>query len=122
MTTAAEFEKQYLLTWTESDPVARLSIIDQIWCKNGRIVISSLGSNIQGIDEIAAHITHVHEESIIKKGLHFIYDQHAEAGGALLLRWSILTSSGSTASRGVDMIFRNQDGRVETVYMFVGIE
>jgi hypothetical protein len=85
-------------------------------------VISSIDASVQGVDEIAAHISRVHEQNIVGRGLRFAYDQHVEADDALLLRWSMLAPGGSAVGRGVDIVFRNADGLVETVYMFMGID
>lgn len=59
---------------------------------------------------------------IAGKGLTFAYDQHIESGDSILLRWSMLAPSGDVVGRGVDIVFRNADGRVQTAYMFMGID
>ncbi|MGH3429296.1 MAG: hypothetical protein ACRDQZ_17305 [Mycobacteriales bacterium] len=117
----ADFESQYLQTWTEPNSQVRRGHIDRMWTTNGRMIVSSLGVTVEGIEEIAAHITRVHEDNIVGKGLRFTYDQHLQAGDALLLRWSMLAPSGDSIGRGVDVIFRDPEGRVETVYMFMGV-
>jgi hypothetical protein len=124
MTTEAqsEFHEDYLQTWIEPDPKTRRTNIDRVWSADGRMVISPIGLTVQGLDDLDKHIARVHEENIAGKGLRFVYDQQAEAGDALLLRWSMLTPDGGTAGRGVDMVFRDADGRVTTVYMFMGVD
>ncbi len=119
--TLREFERQYLETWTEPDPQRRRANIERLWSAEGRMVISSIGVTLQGVDEIAAHIARVREQNIVERGLRFVYDQHAEAQDALLLRWSMLAPDDGIAGRGVDMVFRNAKGLVQTVYMFMGI-
>lgn len=79
------------------------------------------GQVVEGVDNIAAHITQVHDDLIAGKGLTFTYDQAVEAGDALLLRWSMLTPAGDIAGRGADIVFRDANGRATTVYMFMGI-
>jgi hypothetical protein len=120
--TLSDFDRQYLETWTELDPERRRANIDRMWAADGRMVVSSLGLTVRGVDEIAAHIGRVHEQNIAGAGLRFAYDQHVEADDALLLRWSMLAPGGSAVGRGVDIVFRNADGLVETVYMFMGID
>jgi len=119
--TLNDFDRQYLETWTEPDPQRRRANIERMWAADGRMVISSLGLTVTGVDEIAAHIARVHEENIVGRGLTFAYDQHVEADDALLLRWSMHAPSG-VVGRGVDVVFRNEDGRVRTVYMFMGLD
>jgi len=119
--TLSDFDRQYLETWTEPDPQRRRANIERLWAVDGRLVISPVGATLQGVDEIATHIAQVHEQNIVGRGLRFRYDQHAEAGDALLLRWSMLTPNGGVAGRGADLLFRDADGRVQTVYMFMGI-
>ncbi|MFX0577953.1 nuclear transport factor 2 family protein [Nocardia nepalensis] len=119
--TTSDFDTRYLRTWTEPDPRIRRANIDRLWAADGRMAISSLGITIEGIDGIAAHITRVHEENIAGKGLTFTYDQDIESGDALLLRWSMLTPRGETVGRGVDVVFRDPNGLVKTVYMFMGV-
>jgi hypothetical protein len=118
----SEFDRQYLETWTEPDPERRRANIERLWAADGRMVISSIGASVQGINEITAHIARVHEQNIIGRGLRFAYDQHAEAQEALLLRWSMLAPDGGVVGRGVDVVFRDADGLVQTVYMFMGID
>jgi len=120
--TLNEFDQQYLQTWTEPDPDRRRANIERMWSADGRMVISPIGVTVQGVDEIAAHIAQVHEQNIAERGLRFVYDQDAEADDALLLRWSMLTPDGSAVGRGVDVVFREADGLVQTVYMFMGID
>lgn len=93
-----------------------------MWAADGRMVISSIGTTLQGVDEIDAHIAHVHDQNITGRGLRFAYDQHAEAADALLLRSSMLAPDGDVVGRGVDVVFRDADGLVHTVYMFMGID
>lgn len=120
--TLTEFDRHYLETWTEPDPERRRANIERLWAANGRMVISSIGASVQGIEEITPHIARVHDQNIVGRGLRFAYDQHAEAEEALLLRWSMLAPEGGVVGRGVDVVFRDPDGRVRTVYMFTGID
>jgi SnoaL-like domain len=120
--TLSEFDRQYLETWTEPDPERRRANIERLWAPDGRMVISPIGASVHGIDEITAHIARVHEQNIVGRGLRFAYDQHAEAQEALLLRWSMLAPDGGVVGRGVDVVFRDADGMVQTVYMFMGID
>ncbi|WP_028923100.1 nuclear transport factor 2 family protein [Pseudonocardia acaciae] len=116
-----EFHERYLRTWTEPDPEIRRHSIDQLWAMDGRLIVSSLGTTIQGTDDIAAHIAHVHDDKITANELRFACDQQVVAGDALLLRWSMLDPSGEAVGRGVDVVLRDGDGRVETVYTFMGV-
>jgi len=120
--TLREFDRQYLETWTEPDPERRRANLERMWSPDGRMVVSSIDVTLRGVDEIAAHIARVHEQNIAERGLRFVYDQHVEADDALLLRWSMLAPDGSAVGRGVDLVFRDADGRVQTVYMFMGID
>lgn len=120
--TLSDFDRQYLETWTELDPQRRRANIERIWSADGRMVVSPTGLTVQGADEIAAHIARVHEQNIVGKGLRFVYDQHAEAEEALLLRWSMLAPNGGVVGRGADVVFRDADGQVQTVYMFMGVD
>ena len=95
--------------------------IEQMWAPHGRLAVSSLGLTIEGVDDIDAHISQVHDDLIADKGLAFTYDQHIESGDCLLLRWSMLAPSGDVVGRGVDLVFRNADRRVQRVYMFRGV-
>jgi hypothetical protein len=120
--TLTEFDRRYLETWTEPDAQRRRANIERLWAADGHMTISSLGATVQGVDEIAAHIARVHEQNIVERGLRFTYDQHVEAGEALLLRSSVRAPDGSVVGRGVDVLFRGADGLVHTAYMFMGID
>lgn len=116
-----QFQNDYLSTWTEPNAAQRRRNIDKMWAPAGRLVISSPSITVEGIDKIAAHITRVHDDLIAGKGLVFVYDQHAEAGDSLLLRWSMLAPSGDVVGRGADLVFRDAEGRANAVYMFMGV-
>jgi hypothetical protein len=45
-----------------------------------------------------------------------------ESGEALMLRWSMAAPDGSVVGRGADVIFRGDDGAVQTAYMFMGVD
>jgi hypothetical protein len=120
--TLTDFDKQYLETWIEPDPQKRRENIEQLWSADGRLVVSSLGLTIQGVEDIVAHIAHVYDENIAAKGLRFAYDQHVDSGDAVLLRWSMLAPNGATVARGADVLFRDADARVTTAYMFMGVD
>jgi hypothetical protein len=116
-----DFDRQYLETWTEPDADRRRENIERLWAKDGRMAVSSLGITIDGVDKIAEHIARVHDENIVGRGLRFSYDQHVESGDALLLRWSMVAPDGSVVGRGADVLFREADGLIKTVYMFMGV-
>lgn len=116
------FQNNYLQTWTEPDAERRLALIERLWARDGKLSVSSLGVTLHGVDYIAAHIDRVHDDLIAGKGLQFSYDQAIESGDALLLRWSMRAPSGEVVARGVDTLFRTSDGRVESGYMFMGVE
>src|SRR5580700_10946718 len=101
--TLTDFDQQYLETWTEPDA-------ERLRAPDGRLEISPAGLTLEGTDAIAEHVGRVHEQNIAGRGMRFQYDQHAEAGDALLLRWSMLAPDGSVVGRGVDLVFRGPDG------------
>ena len=76
---------------------------------------------LTGTADIAEHINRVHNDRIAGQGLTFSYDQHVESGDALLLRWSMTAPNGDIVGRGVDIIFRNTDGKVVNAHMFMGV-
>ena len=119
--TNADFDAAYLSTWTEPDASKRLALIEQVWAPQGSLHVSSPGLSLTGTTDIAAHIEHVHNDLIANKGLTFAYDQRAESGDALLLRWSMTAPSGDVVGRGVDTVFRDTNGRVVSAYMFMGV-
>jgi len=115
------FAVEYLRTWIEPDAYRRKAVIEQVWTPEGKMSVSSLGITIEGVDAIVAHIGRVHEEMIAGKGLRFVYDQEIQSGDATLLRWSMLASNAETVGRGADLVFRDEQGKVTTVYMFMGV-
>ena len=117
----ADFDAAYLRTWTEPDAGKRLALIEQVWAPGGSLHISSPSLSLTGTTDIAAHIERVHNDLIANKGLTFSYDQRAESGDALLLRWSMTAPNGDVVGRGVDTGFRNTDGKVVNAYMFMGV-
>jgi hypothetical protein len=124
--TLEKFDREYLETWTESDPVRRRAKVERIWAADGRLVagppVGVNGMAFEGHDQIEGFLAQVNEESIVGNGLRFDYDQRVQAGDALLLRWSMLTPDGRSAGRGVEIIFRGDDGKVQTAYVFMGID
>jgi hypothetical protein len=120
--TDTTFDSDYLSTWTEPDPAKRREIIERLWVPDGDLVVSSLGITVTGVDAIAEHIAHVHDENIVGNGLTFSYDQHVDAADAALLRWSMTAPDGNVVARGADVVHRDDDGRVRKVYMFMGVD
>jgi len=59
--------------------------IEQMWAPDGRLAVSSLGLTIEGVDDIDAYISQVHDDPIADKGLAFTYDQRIEFGDCLPL-------------------------------------
>jgi len=116
------FAGQYLATWTEPDPVRRRARLEEVWAPDGRMVVSSTGTTLHGIDEIDRHVAMVHDQNIAGRGLTFRYDQTSVAGDAVLLRSAVALPDGTVATRGVDVIFQDPAGRVTTAYMFMGID
>lgn len=119
--TVRTFDQQYLETWTETDAERRRTAVETLWAPDGKLVISPLGVTVSGVPAIADHVAMVHEQNIVGRGMSFVYDSTAEAGDCLLLRWSMIASDGSVAGRGVDAVFRAADGRISTIYMFMGV-
>jgi hypothetical protein len=54
--------------------------IEQRRAPDGRLAVSSLGLTIEGVDDINAQISQVHDDLIADKGLAFTYDPHIESG------------------------------------------
>ena len=119
--TNTDFDTAYLSTWAEPDAGKRLALIEQVWAPHGSLHISSPSLSLNGTADIAAHIGRVHDDLIVSKGLTFSYDQHLKSGDALLLRWSMTAPSGDVVGRGVDTVFRDDDGKVTRAYMFMGV-
>ena len=71
--------------------------IDQMWAPDGRLAVSSLGLTIEGVDDINAQISQVHDDLIADEGLAFTYDQYIESGDCLLLRSSMLAPSAASS-------------------------
>src|ERR1700761_4921850 len=115
-TTIEKFDQQFLETWTATDPAARRAAIERVWAPEGRMVVSPVGATLEGFDAIEAFVGQVNAENIVGKGLEFVYDQRQEAGDALMLRWSMLTPGGEAVGRGVEVLFRGDDGKVATAY------
>lgn len=115
------FPTDYLRTWTETDSTARTTLIERLWAPEGRLSVSSMGTTLSGVRAIAEHTGRVHDDLIAGKGLVFSYDQAVTADDALLLRWSMTAPDGSVVGRGVDVVQREDTGRIASVHMFMGV-
>lgn len=120
--TKSEFAQNYLQTWTEPDTDRRRHIIESVWSPEGKMVVSSIGATLTGVDEIAAHIGRVYSEAIEQNGLILDYVQQIDNEDAVLLASVMTAPSGNIVGKGADVIFRNAEGRVTAVYMFMGIK
>jgi hypothetical protein len=56
-----------------------------MWAPDGRLAVSSLRLTTEGVDDINAHISEVHDDPDRDKGLAFTYDQSIVSGDCLLL-------------------------------------
>ena len=116
---AADFTDEYLRSWIEPDPERRRALIMSMWAPDGRLTVSSPAMVVEGVDRIVDHVTSLYDAL---KDLDFVYDQQIESGDALLLRWSMSTPAGELVKRGVNIVFRNAQGRVSRVHMFMGVD
>jgi hypothetical protein len=122
-TTIEQFDREYLETWTETDPATRRAAVERVWSPEGRMVVGPpVGAALEGFDAIEAFLAKVNAENIGEKGLTFVYDRRQEADDALMLRWSMRTPDGETVGRGVEVLFRGEDGKVRTAYVFLGVD
>jgi hypothetical protein len=122
-TATGKFSEEFLATWTETDPDARRAAIERVWSPAGRMLVGPpVGATLEGPDQIAGFLAKVNAENIVAKGLTFVYDSEQEAGDATMLRWSMLTPDGKVVGRGLEVLHRGADGKVETAYVFLGVE
>lgn len=97
-------------------------MIERFWAPDGRLIASApVDATLQGTDQIAGLIGQVYDQNIAANGLRFTYDQRIDAGDAILLRWSMLTPDGTAVDRGIEILFRGQDGKIHTDYLFMGV-
>jgi SnoaL-like protein len=121
-TVTDDFTTEYLTTWTEPDAAKRRDVIDRFWAPDGCLIASApVDATLNGTDQIAGLIGQVYDQNIAANGLRFTYDQRIDAGDAILLRWSMLTPDGTAVDRGVEILFRGQDGMIHTDYLFMGV-
>lgn len=120
--TLTGFAARYLQTWTASDAEQRAAAVAEVWAPECALVISPMDLTVVGRDAIAAHVGRVHADAIVGRRMTFAYDQAAQAGDTLLLRWSMLAPDGIVAGRGVDVVLRDEQGRATRVAMFMGID
>jgi hypothetical protein len=72
-TTTPSFDQQFLETWTATDPAARRAAIERVWAPEGRMVVSPVGAELQGFDQIEAFVAKVNAENIVDKGLEVLF-------------------------------------------------
>ena len=116
---AADFTDEYLRSWIEPDPERRRDLIMNMWAPDGRLTVSSPAMVVEGVDRIVDHVASLYDAL---KDLDFVYDQQIESGDALLLRWSMSTPAGELVKRGVNIVFRNAQGCVSRVHMFMDVD
>jgi hypothetical protein len=121
-TTSETFDAEFLRTWTETDPAARHEAVERVWSPQGQMAVAPLGVTVEGHEQIEGFLAKVNGENIVEKGLTFRYDQRLEADDSLMLRWSIATPAGEVVGRGLEVLFRGEDGKVETAYVFLGVD
>ena len=117
-----EFAQRYLETWTEPQAERRHDNVRNTWAPDGRMVVSSIGATLVGVEQIIEHIDRVHEDVIVGKGVAFSYTQQVNAGDATLLSSAVTAPDGTVMGKGADVIFRDGDGRVTVAYMFMCLE
>jgi hypothetical protein len=121
-TATDSFTTEYLTTWTEPDADKRRATIDRFWAADGRLIASApVNATLEGTDQIAGLIGQVYDQNIAANGLQFTYDQRIDAGDTILLRWSMLTPDGVAVDRGVEVLFRDANGKVHTDYLFMSV-
>ena len=117
---AQEFTDKYLQSWVEPDQATRHEYIRKIWAPDGQLCVSDPAQTIEGVAGIIAHVDQLYGAL---SQLRFVYDQHIVCGDALLLRWSIFDQSGQQRiKRGVNIVWRDESGCAQRVYMFMNVE
>ena len=117
---AQEFTDKYLQSWVEPDQATRHECIRKIWVPDGQLCVSDPAQMIEGVAAIIAHVDQLYGAL---SQLKFVYDQRIVCGDALLLRWSIFDQSGQQRiKRGVNIVWRDESGRAQRVYMFMNVE
>jgi hypothetical protein len=126
---------RYIAQWTEPDAAERRAAIERLWAENGihilqppveiRQIAAGLGFDhatleAQGYDAIEIRVARSYEQFVQKGG--FTFRPRGDAvrlNGVVKFSWeTVSVESGDVAGGGLEILVLDDDGRIETDYMF----
>lgn len=128
-------KQRYVSVWTEADPAARRTAIEQLWSEDGAIVLhppvelrdaaAALGFTdatleAHGYDAIQARVTRAYEEFVAPGEFSFRASEPAvRLHDVVKLRWEMVPiGGGESVGAGVDVLVLDGSGKVRTSYQF----
>ncbi|MGW1812012.1 hypothetical protein ACWCQM_00295 [Streptomyces sp. NPDC002125] len=133
---AQHLADRYMAQWTEPDTAGRRAAIEGLWAENGthilrppveiREIAEELGFahttlEARGYDAIESRVARSHEQFVEKKGFTFRRCTDAmRLHGVVRFGWETVDATGEVVGGGSEILVLDDDGRIETDYMFPG--
>ncbi|WP_433628821.1 nuclear transport factor 2 family protein [Nocardia sp. CA-120079] len=116
-----DFISDYFGMWNETDEGKRHAAIEAMWADSAAFHISPAGASFTGVPDIRANIDRVNKQNIQEAGFRFRHVNTVANHDSVALQWEMVDSGDQIVGAGRDFILRDADGRMNAVYMFMGL-
>lgn len=118
-----QFVRSYIAAWSTQDGDERRRLIDQVYAEDAEFYADEPGDaavQCRGQAEIMENITQVNERLSQGSGLATESTGFVENHDLLKVSWKMTTPDGDVAMTGMNLLFRNRDGKVVRDYILIG--
>jgi hypothetical protein len=114
------FAQDYILAWSTEDDATRSKLIAQLYAEDAVFYSQESDGSVvcHGITEITANIKQVNVRLVQGAGLDTKGIGFSPNHSALKISWQMLKGE-NIAMSGMNMLFRNKDGKITEDYIFI---
>lgn len=116
--TVTQFANDYVELWKTVDADTRASLVDKLFAEDAKHYAAPAGVSFIGRDAILQNVANINMQAIQTAGLKFVGGDAVGNGDSILVEWSAQAPNGATVQSGRDILVLNDEGKVETLYMF----
>ena len=121
--TVTEFAREYIEAWSTTERASRLELVAKLYAENATFYASEPGDvpvECHGVLEIGDNISQVNLRLVQGMGLITESTGVAANHDALRVSWQMLTPEGNVAMTGMNVLLRDEKGKIIQDYIFIG--
>jgi hypothetical protein len=115
------FARDYIAAWSTEDDATRAKLVAELYAKDASFYAHEHDVPVEchGIVEITAYIKQVNVRLVQGAGLETKGTGFSANHAALKVSWQMLKGEGNVVMTGMNMLLRNQSGKIVQDYIFV---